>query len=198
VAGIAIDICPSFLVAVHTPFHIVSVNHFYRPLFQTRQPMTNGAIDIALDVNPVGKYHKFWKFIHPLPWNVYPRLNIFDHFKCLRSLADCIGRMTGPTELDVWNSSNTIPLHISVAESTVQIGGFLVMDMIEKNGLIDRYPSVDWKNSIEDTFGLNLISMVGDSRNEENYYDNKKNTKEPLHNTNLYLSLRVCQEKILL
>jgi hypothetical protein len=106
--------------------------------------------------------------------------------------------MTGPTEFDVWNPCNPIPLHISVAESTVQIGGFLVMDMIEKNGLIDRYPSVDWKNSIEDTFGLNLISMVGDSRNEENYHDNKKNTKEPLHNTNLYLSLRICQEKILL
>jgi hypothetical protein len=106
--------------------------------------------------------------------------------------------MTGPTELDVWNSSNTMPLHISVAESTVQIGGFLMMDVIEKNGLIHRYPSINWKNSIEDVLGLNLISVVGNNGKKENQNDNKKNTKEPLHNTNLYLSPRVCQEKILL
>jgi hypothetical protein len=160
--------------------------------------MTNGAIDIALDVNPVGKDDMPWQFIHPLPGNLFVRLHIFDHFKCLRSFAHRIGRMTGPTEFDVWNPCNPIPFHISVAESTVQIGGFLMMDMIEKNGLIDRYPSINWKNSIEDAFGLNLISMVGNNGKKENQNDNKKNTKEPLHNTNLYLSLRICQEKILL
>ena len=104
--------------------------------------------------------------------------------------------MAGSTEFDIRYSCSSVPFHIPVAKGAVQTDCFFVMNMIEKNGLIDRYPSVDWKNSIEHTFGLNLISMVGDSRNEENYYDNKKNTKEPLHNTNLYLSLRVCQEKI--
>jgi hypothetical protein len=106
--------------------------------------------------------------------------------------------MAGSTEFDIRNPSSAVSFDITVAKGTVQTDCFFVMNMIEQDGLINGYPSVDWKNSIEHTFGLNLISMVGDSRNEENYYDNKKNTKEPLHNTNLYLSLRVCQEKILL
>jgi hypothetical protein len=77
---VTIDICPSFLVAVHTPFHIVSVNHFYRPLLQASNPVTDGAIDTTLDMNPVWKDDKFWKFIHPLPRDLFTRLHILNYF----------------------------------------------------------------------------------------------------------------------
>jgi hypothetical protein len=77
---VAIDICPSFLVAVQTPLHIVSVNHFYRSLFQTRKPVTDGAIDTALDVNPVGKNDMSRKLIHSLPRNLLACLHILNDF----------------------------------------------------------------------------------------------------------------------
>jgi hypothetical protein len=89
-AGVAINICSSFLVTVHTPLHIVSINHFYRSILQASQAMANGAIHTALDVNPMRKDDKAWKFIHPLPWNLPACLYIFDNFKCLRPLTDCI------------------------------------------------------------------------------------------------------------
>jgi hypothetical protein len=89
-AGVAINICSSFLVTVHAPLHIVSINHFYRSILQASQAMANGAIHTALDVNPMRKDDKAWKFIHPLPWNLPACLYIFDNFKCLRPLTDCI------------------------------------------------------------------------------------------------------------
>jgi hypothetical protein len=33
-----------------------------------------------------------------------------------------------------------------VAECTVQMGYFFVVDMIEKDRLIDRFPGKDWKD----------------------------------------------------
>jgi len=35
------------------------------------------------------------------------------------------------------------------------------VDMIEKDGLIDRFPSKDWKDREKNPFGLNLKPMVG-------------------------------------
>jgi hypothetical protein len=77
---VTIDICPSFLVAVQTPLHIVPVHHLNRPLFHTCETMTNGAIDIALDVNPVGKDDKFWEFVHSLPRDLLTCLHILNDF----------------------------------------------------------------------------------------------------------------------
>jgi hypothetical protein len=51
--------------------------------------------------------------------------------------------MTGSTEFNVWNPCGTIPFDIAVTEKTVQMGCFFVVDMIEKDGLIDRFPGKD-------------------------------------------------------
>ena len=71
--------------------------------------------------------------------------------------------MTGSTELNVWNSSDTVPFDIAVAERTVQMGYFFVMNMIEKDRLIDRFPREDWKDREENTFGLDLKSMIANN-----------------------------------
>jgi hypothetical protein len=55
-----------------------------------------------------------------------------------------------------------------VAEGTVQTDCFFVMNMIEKNGLIDRYPGIDGKDREEDLFGLDLKSMVGNDCKKRN------------------------------
>ena len=125
--------------------------------------MADGAIHTALDMNPVGKDDKAWKFIHPLPWDLFTCLYIFDDFKCLRSFTDRIARMAGSTELNVWNPRGTIPFDIAVAERTVQMGCFFVMDMIEKDGLIDRFPREYWKDREENSFGLDLKSIIGNN-----------------------------------
>jgi len=55
-----------------------------------------------------------------------------------------------------------------MAEGTVQTDCFFVMNMIKKNGLINRNPSVNWKDRKEDAFGLNPKSIVGNDGKEEN------------------------------
>jgi hypothetical protein len=69
--------------------------------------------------------------------------------------------MAGSTEFDIWDSGSSVPFHISVAEGTVQADRLFVMDMIEKDGLIDRYPTINGKDGKEDLFGLDPKSMVG-------------------------------------
>jgi len=54
--------------------------------------------------------------------------------------------MASATELDIRNPSSTVPFHVPVAEGTVQADCFFVMNMIEKNGLIDRYPGINGKD----------------------------------------------------
>ena len=51
VARIAIRIRSSFLVTIHTPLHIISVNHSHRRITPTGEPVTGGAIDLVLDVD---------------------------------------------------------------------------------------------------------------------------------------------------
>jgi hypothetical protein len=43
--------------------------------------------------------------------------------------------------------------------------------MIEKDGLIDRHPSINGKDGKEDLFGLNPKSIVGNDGKEENEND---------------------------
>jgi hypothetical protein len=54
--------------------------------------------------------------------------------------------MAGATEFDIWYSCGSVPLYIPVAEGTVQTDCFFVMNVIEKNGLINGYPSIDGKD----------------------------------------------------
>jgi hypothetical protein len=76
--------------------------------------------------------------------------------------------MAGSTELDIWDSCSSVPFHISVAEGTVQADSFFVMNMIEKYGLIDGYPSINGKDGKEDLFGLDPKSMVGNDGKKGN------------------------------
>jgi hypothetical protein len=54
--------------------------------------------------------------------------------------------MAGSAEFDIWYPCSSVPFHIPVAEGTVQTDSFFVMDMIEEDGLIDRYPSKNGKD----------------------------------------------------
>lgn len=129
-------------------------------------------------------HHKVWW--DTLPRDLFTCLHIFDDFKYLRSFTDRIARMTGSTELNIWNPCDTIPFDIAVAEGTVQMGCFFVVNMIEEDGLIDRFPRKDWKDWKEDTFGPNLESVVGNNDNKENQDNWNEKAKEPFHNSNLY------------
>jgi hypothetical protein len=108
--------------------------------------MTDGTIHAALNVNPVGEDDMSRKFIHALPKDLSPCLYIINDFQRLRSLAHRIGGMAGATEFDIRNPGSAVSFHIPVAEGTVQTDGFFMMNMIEKNGLIDRYPGINGKD----------------------------------------------------
>ena len=131
VAGVAIDTRSSFPVAVYAPLHIVSIDHLYRPVSQTRKPVADGAIHSSLDMNPVRENDELRKFVHPHPWDLLTCLHIFDDFKGLRSFADRIARMADSTEFNIWDPCNSIPFDITVAEGTVQIEFLFVNEMIE-------------------------------------------------------------------
>jgi hypothetical protein len=76
--------------------------------------------------------------------------------------------MAGSAEFDIWYPCSSVPFHIPVAEGTVQTDSFFVMDMIEEDGLIDRYPSKNGKDGEEDLFGLDPKSMVGNDGKKGN------------------------------
>jgi hypothetical protein len=105
--------------------------------------MAGGAIQTGLNMNPVWIDNKARKFIHSLPGDLFPGLHILDDLKRLRPFADRIGRMAGLTELNIWNPCHTIPFGITMAESTVQMGYFLMMNVVEEDRLIDRFPRED-------------------------------------------------------
>jgi hypothetical protein len=54
--------------------------------------------------------------------------------------------MAGLTEVNIWNPCDTVPVDVAMAESTVQMDCFLVVNMVEENGLIDRFPREDWED----------------------------------------------------
>jgi len=133
--------------------------------------MADGAIHTSLDMNPVRKDNKARKFIHPLPLDLFTCLHIFNDFKCLGPFADCIACVTGSTKFNVWNPCGTIPFDIAVTERTVQIDFLFVNKMIEKDGLIDRFPRKDREDREEDSFGLNLKSMIRNNGKKKDQYD---------------------------
>ncbi len=53
------------------------------------------------------------------------------------------------------------------------------MDMIEKDRLVNGYPSKDWKDRIKNGFGLKSIAMVSNDGEEEDQ-DNKNKKGESL------------------
>ena len=76
--------------------------------------------------------------------------------------------MARTTEVDIRDPSSAIHFHIPVAEGTVQMDCFFMTNVIEKNRLINRHPSINGKNGEEDLFGLDLKSMIGNDGEEEN------------------------------
>jgi hypothetical protein len=73
-----------------------------------------------------------------------------------------------------------------VAESAVQLDCLFVVNMIEKDGLIDRYPREDREDGKEDTFGLNLKSMIGNNGKKKNQDNGYEKTQKSPHINNLY------------
>jgi len=130
--------------------------------------MTDRTIDPALKMNPVGKDHKFGKFIHPLPGDLLSLLNIFHHFKGFRLLAEGICGMAGTTEVDVRDRCGAVFFWIAMAEETVQIGCLLMADMVKENGLIDGNPGKNWKDGEKGSLCLDGESVIGDDRQEKN------------------------------
>jgi len=90
VACITIRIRCSPLVTVHAPLHIHSINHSYRYIADTGEPVTGGAIDLGLDMDPVWKDHKGREFVHPLPGDLFALLHVPEDFYCLGPFADRI------------------------------------------------------------------------------------------------------------
>jgi hypothetical protein len=159
VARVAIDARPSFPVAVHAPLHIVSIHHLHRSITRTGKTMAGSTIYLAPDVNPVGKNNVFWKFIHPLPWNFFIIFYIPHHLYCLGPLTDRIGGVASPAEFNIRNSCDTIFLHVSMAKVAVQLGDFLMVNMIEADRLINGCASKDWKDGKEERFRLDSEAM---------------------------------------
>ena len=61
-----------------------------------------------------------------------------------------------------------------MTEGTVQIDFLFVDDMVEKDGLIDRFPRKDWEDWKEDTFGANPKSMVGNNGKKKDQNDSNE------------------------
>jgi hypothetical protein len=61
-----------------------------------------------------------------------------------------------------------------MTEGTVQIQFLFVDDMIEKDRLIDRFRRKDREDREEDTFGLNLKSIVGNNGKKKDQNDSNE------------------------
>lgn len=119
VAGVAVIAGSSFLMAVHAPLHIVSINHFDRSLLHACQTVADGTVHPLLDMNPVREGDIFREFVHPVPWNLPICLHIFDHFQRFRPFTHGIRCMASSAEFDVGNACSAIPFNIPMAERTV-------------------------------------------------------------------------------
>jgi hypothetical protein len=119
VASIAVIASPPFPVAVKAPLHIVPIDHLDGSFHRAREPVANGTINSALDVNPVGEDDERREFVHANPWDSLALLYILDDLERFRPLADRIRRMAGPADLDVWDSRDPLPLCIAMAEGAV-------------------------------------------------------------------------------
>jgi len=185
-ACIAVDIRSSFFVAVYAPLHINSINHFYRCITYPRKPMTNRAIDLALDMNPMRKDNKARKFIHPPPWNSLIRFHVSDNLYRLRPLTDGIAEMTGSTGFNIWDPCSTVFTHEPVTEKTVQLGYLLVVNMIETDRLVNVLTFQYWEGRENERFHRNSKTMPCNNGKKENQNESNEKAQEPFHILNLY------------
>jgi hypothetical protein len=147
--------------------------------------MADRAVDLIPNVDPVGKDDERRKLIHPFPWDRLAALHISDDFQCLRPLADGVTRMAGLAEFDIRDSSDTIVFYMAVTEGAVQVRRFLVMDVVESDGLIDRDPGKNGEDRIEDTFCLSAESIVSDSGKQRDQDQGNEKIEPFLHINNL-------------
>ncbi len=186
-ARITVGADPSFLVTRNAPFHVIAVtaDHFGRPIRSSRKAVTGRAVYVAPDVNPVGKNNESRKFIHPLPWNPFARLDISDDLQCLGPFADRIRCMAGLTELDIGNSSRAVLLDIEMAERAIQFRNLLMMDVIEKDRFLDIGPGENWEKGEEKLLCRDLEAMVGNHRKKKDSQDGKTNNEFSSHRSSL-------------
>jgi hypothetical protein len=162
-ACVAIDRGPFFLMTVYTPCHKVSVDHFHKSVGCSRNAMADRAVDLILNMDPVGKDDEWRELIHPFPWDRLAVLHISDDVQCLGPLADGVTRMARLAEFDIRDSCDTISFHMAMTEGAVQARHLLVMDVIEPDGLINRDPGKNGEDRIKDAFCLSTESIVSDS-----------------------------------
>ncbi len=67
--------------------------------------------------------------------------------------------MAGPAEFDIWDSCDTIPFHMAMAEGTVQFRRLFMVDVVESDGLLDRDPGKNGEDRIKDAFCLSTESI---------------------------------------
>ena len=162
--------------------------------------MTNGTIDVALNMDPVWKDDKRRKVIHFFPRDTFSFLYVTDDFKRFRPLAHGVCGMAGLADFNVGEACRAILSGVSVAEITVKIDVLCMEDMVEQNGLIDRNPCENRKDGKEGGFGTNGISVVSHEGKQGN--DHKNNQKEYrfFHNRfkivqNVFEQVSGCQAK---
>ncbi len=80
-------------MAAHTPFHVVSINHFDRSFFHASETVANGTVYPILDMNPMWEGDIFWKLVHTVTRNPPICLDILNYFQCLRPFTHCIRGM---------------------------------------------------------------------------------------------------------
>jgi hypothetical protein len=147
--------------------------------------MADRAVDLVLNMDPVGEDDIRRELIHPFPWDRLAVLHIPDDFQCLGPLADGVTRMAGVTEFDIRDSCDTVPFHMAMTEGAVQARDLLVMDVIESDGLIDRDAGKNGEDRIKDTFCLSAESIVSDGGKQGDEDEGNEKIKPFLHINNL-------------
>jgi len=182
-------------VTVHTPLHVITVDHPHGGIACSRNPVAGGAIDAVLDMDPMRKDDKGRECIHPLPGDLFAFLHVSKNFYCLGPLADRIARMAHSTELNVWNSCSAVVADVLMAKKAIQTGDFLVVNVIKTDGLIDRFASQNWEDREDKRFRRNPKAMPSNRGDEKNQDDSHKKANL-LHHFSLFASLQICQVKI--
>jgi hypothetical protein len=181
-------------VTVDAPCHKITVDHFRRSIGHAGNAVADRAVDLILNMDPVGKDDERRELIHPFPWDRLAALHISDDFQSLGPLADGVARMAGLAEFDIRDPSDTIPFHMAMTEGAVQVRHLLVMDVIESDGLIDRDPGKNGEDRIKDAFSLSAESIVSHSGKQRDEDENNEKIKPFLHITNLLKRVDACQE----
>jgi hypothetical protein len=162
-------------MTVYTPCHKVTVDHSRRSIGHAGNAVADRAVDLILNMDPVGKDDERRELIHPFPWDRLAVLHISDDFQCLGPLADGVARMAGLAEFDIRDSCDAIPFHMAMTEGTVQVRHLFVMDVVESDGLIDRDPAKNGKDRKKYALRLSPESIVSDRGQQRD--DNKSNAK---------------------